>query len=153
MIPAADVFLAYLSAPLGEHAYEFDDFSNRWARLLHTPFEFCLLNPVSMHRGIIVPYQIMQGISSDAVCELGEGPTSARLDLERFAKHNAPYRNNEKDMSEVKYQFAISSSEEEVRRRPDDVIEKMKNLRKTRWNKMEDHHHAMFLCSLSCITG
>lgn len=145
ILPAANALLTYLTAPLGEHTDEFDDFSNRWVRLLHALIEFCILYPRSMDWGITVLFQVIKGISNDAICELGEGPAGARLDLERlFGDYVDLYHEGTtprigtkpKYRSDVKDQFAIQFSEEEVETRPADVIEKMNNLRKSRWKSI-----------------
>jgi len=143
---ASDTLLAYLTSPPGAHADEFDDFGDRFANLEHALIEFCLLHPRSMDWGITVLFQVIQNVPMNAVCELGEGQEGARLDLERFLGNYTDLYSGggtkplvgtmPKYRSDVKDQFAVQFSAEEVKERPDDVIEKMKNLRKTRWKTM-----------------
>ncbi|KAM0809454.1 hypothetical protein AB5N19_09798 [Seiridium cardinale] len=142
---AAATLLAYLTSPDGSHANEFDDFSNRFARLEHALVEFCLQHPRSMDWGITVLYQVIRGTPTDAAGEFGEGPEGARLDLERFfGNYVSLYTDGTRpqvgtkprDRPDAKDPFLVRFSAEEVEERADDVIERMANLRKSRWKTM-----------------
>jgi hypothetical protein len=141
----AGTLTAYLTSPPGAYADEFDDFANRFARLMHALIEFCLLHPRSMDWGITVLFQVIKSMPADAVCELGEGPEGGRLDLERFfgnyvglysARTRPRVGTTPKYRSDVKDQFAVQFSSEEVEELTDDVVDKMVNLSKTRWKSM-----------------
>lgn len=138
----ADTLIAYLTSPAGAHANKFDAFYDRFTYLEHALIEFCLLHPRSMDWGITVLFHVIKNLPHDAICELGQGPEGARLDLERFfgnytdlySDGTMPHVGTRpKARSDVKEQFAVHFSSKEVKERPDDVIEKMKNLRKSRW--------------------
>ncbi|KAI1870384.1 uncharacterized protein JN550_005312 [Neoarthrinium moseri] len=140
--PAADSIVAYLTSPPGAQADEFDDFSNRLERVFHALIEFCVLHPRSMDWGITVLYRVITDIPADAASELGEGPEGARLDLERFfGNYVSPYADGTgpqigtkpKDRPDAKDPFTVQFSAEEVEERPDEVIQKITNLRKSRW--------------------
>jgi hypothetical protein len=142
---AADALIAYLTSPPGAHADEFDDFSDRFANLEHALIEFCLLHPRSMDWGITVLFRVIRNVPNDAICELGEGPEGARLDLERFlANYTDLYSDGTMPRvgtrpqggSGVRDKYAVQFSSEEVKDRPDDVIKKMENLRKSRWKTL-----------------
>lgn len=138
--PAADTLISYLTAPPGTHAEEYDEFSDRFTDVLLCLIEFCLLQPRSMDWGITVLFQVIKKIPKDAVCELGEGPEGARLDLERFfGNYTDLYTvggTGPKVGTFPRAKYAVQFSSEEVKERPEDVIEKIKNERKRRWKTM-----------------
>lgn len=126
VLTATDKFIAYLTSQSGAQADEFDDFSNRFANLEHALIEFCLLHPRSMDWGITVFFQVINNVPNDARCELGKGPEGARLDFERFLGNYI----------DLYYDRTRQFSSEEVKQRPDDIIQKMKYSRKRRWKNM-----------------
>ncbi|CAH0052194.1 unnamed protein product [Clonostachys solani] len=139
---AADTLLTYLTSQPGTYADEFDEFDDRSARLHHALIEFCLLCPQSMDWGIKVLYEVIRNTPADAVGALGEGPEGARLDLERFfGDYVSLYEDGTRpkvgtkpsDRPNAKDPFLVQFSAEEVEERADDVIDKMANLRKSRW--------------------
>ncbi|CAJ2503435.1 Uu.00g108290.m01.CDS01 [Anthostomella pinea] len=142
---AADTLLTYLASPPGAYAEEFDDFSNRFWSLINALIEFCLLHPRFMDWGITVLYRVIAKVPTDAAGELGEGPEGARLDLERFLGTYLNLYNDgtrpqvgtkPKDSPDAKDPFTVQFSAEEVEARADDVVQKMANLRKSRWKTM-----------------
>ncbi len=142
---AADTLIAYLTSPLKAQDDEFDDFSNRFAKLEQALIEFCLLYPRSIDWGITVFFDVIRNIPKDAPCELGTGPKGARLDLERFLGDftnlyvggTMPKVGMEPACPlDAKDQSAVHFSSAEVKERTEDVIEKMKNLRKRRWKTL-----------------
>ncbi|CAI6085079.1 unnamed protein product [Clonostachys chloroleuca] len=139
---AADTLLTYLISQPGTHADEFDEFVDRSARLHHALIEFCLFYPRSMDWGITVLYEVIKNTPADAVSTLGEGPEGARLDLERFFGDclslyqdgtRPKVGTKPRDRLGAKDPFLVQFSAEEIEERTDNVIDKMANLRKSRW--------------------
>lgn len=140
LFPAVDTLLSYLASPHAGHDNEPDEFMDRFDDLMQCIIEFCLLQPRSMDWVITVLFDVIKKIPKEAVCELGEGPEGARLDLERFFGNYTDLYTVGGTVPHVgtfpKEKYSIQFSPEEVRDRPDDVLEKIKNERKSRWKTM-----------------
>lgn len=95
-----------------------------------------------MDWGITVLYEVIKNTPADAVSTLGEGPEGARLYLERFFGDclslyqdgtRPKVGTKPRDRLGAKDPFLVQFSAEEIEERTDNVIDKMANLRKSRW--------------------